>query len=1006
LLKNFRRHYLLVAVLIAAVLLTGCFGGKKDEEFKVDITVSLVGGEGNVEDVSLLVGTKNVTVDKDGKATATVAKGKVAVKAVLEGYKTFEDTITVEKNLSLPIKLTAVEPEETDLAITSVSNPANFSVLIGETPFEELELPEKVEVTLSDSTKVELEVEWSRGEYDYEVAGTYVITGQLNLIDGIVNPENFVAGVQVRVRYIPEDEEELYEEAGATLSDEMDALELDAVEADLELVDTITVDESEFAVAWASSNPEVLGADGTVNRTAQDEVVVLTATLTLKTDETSAQSIKDPRVLSFEVTVLADPEKKALADAEAAVAAVKAIEGPNHYDEVEAIEALFETADEAVALVVDPLTRYGFEQDVKKERTAFETILGKHVANVNNAGTDLDLLEALEAFWTIDPALIARYQELTKDKTFKTVHEIQEDVVEEAPLYDEEQLVVAAITKAAESGSLIEFKDAMLKYETYFNRVRFNDNEALNGYKEAIDDTFTTITAIQDEIDGQNLTNARAAVTTAEGNVKRADWNKAVALLEFVADGEAKDDLQKQLDDHNLIINVSEAKTVAELRVALEELEIEYVFVPLLDKYLKAIEEATAEDKKTDALIQVIVDEVNESNVEGILKKINELKGDDSLSLVESLLLELEKATPIEKDVDFDLADKDLAYDKARLSYYLDVFAAEEPGIDSVEDVKDAIKAGNVEADAKFSHFVAEDVEVKTGQDVAFTLEAFDVGGKKFDIVGDFINDVVVKIDGKEVDMATENPVKVEGAQVTFTTSKSFDKIGTHAATLTFKYAEKSYEFNWDVEVTAEPNDSHSNVKTDKAKYVSGEDITITVTLGYADKEILTTENGTYGGKVTIGGTFYNREFAFENGVAVVTVPAGEVMENKVITVDVLELELDTESIEIVAGAPQQLLGELEGSTIKLTVADAWGNAAKYEGSKKVEVTVHPLAAVKGLNLNIPDGEGNAWVEFEDGEGEIDLNGSPLLEDLEEEKNYKVNVLLVELGLSVDVELK
>ena len=408
-LKNFRRHYLLVAVLIAAVLLTGCFGGK-DEEFKVDITVSLVGGEGNVEDVSLLVGTKNVTVDKDGKATATVAKGEVVVKAVLEGYETFEDTITVEKNLSLPIELTAVEPEETDLAITSVSNPANFSVLIGETPFEELELPEKVEVTLSDSTKVELEVEWSRGEYDYEVAGTYVITGQLNLIDGIVNPENFVAGVQVRVRYIPEDEEELYEEAGATLSDVMDALELDAVEADLELVDTITVDESEFAVAWASSNPEVLGADGTVNRTAQDEVVVLTATLTLKTDETSAQSIKDPRVLSFEVTVLADPEKKALADAEAAVDAVKAIEGPNHYDEVEAIEALFETADEAVALVVDPLTRYSFEQNVKKERTAFETILGKHVANVNNARTDLDLLEALEAFWTIDPALIARYR--------------------------------------------------------------------------------------------------------------------------------------------------------------------------------------------------------------------------------------------------------------------------------------------------------------------------------------------------------------------------------------------------------------------------------------------------------------------------------------------------------------------------------------------------------------------------------------------------------------------
>ncbi len=999
----------MVAVLIAAVLLTGCFGGK-DEEFKVDITVSLVGGEGNVEHVTLLVGTKNVTVDKDGKATATVAKGKVAVKAVLEGYETFEDTITVEENVSLPIKLTAVEPEETDLAITSVSNPANFSVLIGETPFEELELPEKVEVTLSDSTKVELEVEWSRGEYDYEVAGTYVITGQLNLIVGIVNPENFVAGVQVRVRYIPEDEEELYEEAGATLSDVMDALELDAVEADLELVDTITVDESEFAVAWASSNPEVLGADGTVNRTAQDEVVVLTATLTLKTDETSAQSIKDPRVLSFEVTVLADPEKKALADAEAAVAAVKAIEGPNHYDEVEAIEALFETADEAVALVVDPQTRYGFEQVVEKERTAFETILDKHVANVNDAGTDLALLEALEAFWTIDPALIARYEEL-KTKLFDTVHEIQEELIEKAPLYD----VVKAITDAAKEDSLIGFKDAMLKYETYFNRVRFDDNEALKDYKDAIASaTFTSIKDIQDKIDDRNLTNASDAVTAAEGNVKRADWNKAVALLEFVADGEDKDALQKRLDAHNLIINVSEAKTAAELRVALEELEIEYVFVALLGDYMEEIADTEdAGDVKTKGGIQSIVDRVNKDNVEGILKEIGELEKGHSTSLVESLLVKLEKATPyfVEGiEVDFDLADKDLAYDKARLSYYRDEFAKEERDIDSVEDVKIAIKAGNEEADAEFSHFVAKDVEVKIGHNFAFTLEAFNVGGKEFGLIvpADF-TDVVVKIDGEKADMATDVPVKVEDAQVTFTTSKSFAKIGKHAATLTFKYDGKSYEFNWDVEVTAKPATEHSDVKTDKKEYVSGEDITITVTLGYAEKEILTTENGTYGGQVTIeGGTFYNREFAFENGVAVVKVPAGKVTEGK-IGVTVLDLTLNTaDSIKIIAGAPQQLLGELSADndkTIKLTVADAWGNPAKYAGSKQVEVTVHPLAAVQGLGLDVPDGEGNAWVEFKDGKGEIDLNGSPLLEDLEAGK-YKVNVLLVERGLSVDVELK
>jgi len=328
--------------------------------------------------------------------------------------------------------------------------------------------------------------------------------------------------------------------------------------------------------------------------------------------------------------------------------------------------------------------------------------------------------------------------------------------------------------------------------------------------------------------------------------------------------------------------------------------------------------------------------------------------------------------------------------------------------IEKVADVKTAIKAGNGEADAKFSHFVAKDVEVKIGHNFAFTLEAFNVGGKEFGLTvpADF-TDVVVKIDGEKADMADVNPVNVVGAQVTFTTSKSFDKIGTHAATLTFKYDGKEYVFNRDVEVTAEADEDLSTVETDKEEYVSGENIEITVTLRYPENEILTTENGTYGGHVTIGDVaFYNRAFAFENGVAVVTVPAGEVTTGT-IGVTVLGLTLNTaEPIEIIAGAPQQLLGELlEGNTIKLTVADAWGNAAKYAGSKQVEVTVHPLAAVQGLGLDVPDGDGNAWVDFTAGIGIIKLADSPLLEDLEAGK-YKVNVLLVELGLSVDVELK
>ena len=441
--------------------------------------------------------------------------------------------------------------------------------------------------------------------------------------------------------------------------------------------------------------------------------------------------------------------------------------------------------------------------------------------------------------------------------------------------------------------------------------------------------------------------------------------------------------------------------------MALEELEIEYVFVPLLGKYLEAIEKAEA--KITADGIQGIVDEVNTSNVEGILEKINGLTVDDSLSLVESLLLELEKATPIAEDVDFDLADKDLAYDKARLSDYRDEFAKEERDINSVEEVKIAIKAGNEAADAKFSHFVAKDVKAEINVPFQFTLEAFDVGGDEFTLDLSKFEDYEVQIGEEKATAATPT---VNDNKVTFTIANPYSTIGTRAAELTFKYDGKEYVFNRDVEVTAKPATEHSDVKTDKKEYVSGEDITITVTLGYAEKEILTTENGTYGGKVTIGGgTFYNREFAFENGVAVVKVPAGKVTEGNIV-VEVLDLTLNTaDSIKIIAGEPQQLLGKLLEDNenkieIELTVADAWGNVAKYyEGSKKVEVTVHPLAAVQGLGLDVPDGEGNAWVEFKDGKGEIDLDGSPLLEDLEAGK-YKVNVLLVERGLSVDVELK
>ena len=178
------------------------------------------------------------------------------------------------------------------MTITGVAKLNDVNVLIDTTPFEKLELPEKIKATLSDSTTVELGVEWQAGEYNHEVAGSYTLKGQLALVDGITNPGNLHAEIKVNVRYVPADQEELFEEAGDKLDAAMEELGLDAVEGDIELVDEITaVDGSVFSVTWESSNPEVLGTDGKVNRTAKDETVTLTATLKLSETGLSALNL-------------------------------------------------------------------------------------------------------------------------------------------------------------------------------------------------------------------------------------------------------------------------------------------------------------------------------------------------------------------------------------------------------------------------------------------------------------------------------------------------------------------------------------------------------------------------------------------------------------------------------------------------------------------------------------------------------------------------------------------
>lgn len=60
-----------------------------------------------------------------------------------------------------------------------------------------LNLPETVEVTLSDHTKAQLGVTWKCSSYDGDTAGSYTFEGTLILTNGITNPKSLKAYVVV-----------------------------------------------------------------------------------------------------------------------------------------------------------------------------------------------------------------------------------------------------------------------------------------------------------------------------------------------------------------------------------------------------------------------------------------------------------------------------------------------------------------------------------------------------------------------------------------------------------------------------------------------------------------------------------------------------------------------------------------------------------------------------------------------------------------------------------------
>ena len=106
--------------------------------------------------------------------------------------------ITITLNTGKEVEFIVI-PEV--LSIVGIATLEPLRVVSG-TPFEELNLPQSVEVTLNNGTTTVLDILWDGSSYDSETLGTYEFDGEIVLVNGVpANPGNLVAKIEVNVLY-------------------------------------------------------------------------------------------------------------------------------------------------------------------------------------------------------------------------------------------------------------------------------------------------------------------------------------------------------------------------------------------------------------------------------------------------------------------------------------------------------------------------------------------------------------------------------------------------------------------------------------------------------------------------------------------------------------------------------------------------------------------------------------------------------------------------------------
>lgn len=192
------------------------------------------------------------------------------------GKQTFD---AVMENFTINDQIIPFGKERVPLEITEIAGFEDIYADYG-TSFEELNLPETVEVTLEDGTVKDLEVTWDPQTYDPQTAGIQTVKGTVELEKYIINSEGRQAEIKVHV---------MEEGQGIPVT----KITLDRTDVTIALEGAVTLNAEVFpdnaadkTVEWESSNDKVAAVDSAGKITAVNKG---TAEITAKSGEASAQ---------------------------------------------------------------------------------------------------------------------------------------------------------------------------------------------------------------------------------------------------------------------------------------------------------------------------------------------------------------------------------------------------------------------------------------------------------------------------------------------------------------------------------------------------------------------------------------------------------------------------------------------------------------------------------------------------------------------------------------------